>query len=239
MSEGPLEGPGGWGRSYLWEHVQGSLSRDFWLLSAPGRAVWGVASATCHSLACLPALTCLRNGEMEMAPVFVLSAFDGFSVFRPPEPREWGPRCSFLPPGRLSPALASRRSASRAGSPAGPPGPVTNAASRFLPLPHHPTPSSPWQPGSSPCCSVTQSSPILCDPMDCSIPGFPALHHLPEFAQTHVHWISDAMQPTSSPVVPFSYPQSFPTSGSFLVSQLFTPGSQSIGASASVFPVNT
>ena len=39
------------------------------------------------------------------------------------------------------------------------------------------------------------SCPILCNPMDCSTPGFPVLHWLPGFAQTHVHWISDAIQP--------------------------------------------
>ena len=38
----------------------------------------------------------------------------------------------------------------------------------------------------------------LCDPMDCSTPGFPVLLYLPEFAQTHVHWISDAIQPSHS-----------------------------------------
>ena len=37
------------------------------------------------------------------------------------------------------------------------------------------------------CCSVAQSCPTLCDPMHCSMPGFPILHNLPEFAQTHVH----------------------------------------------------
>ena len=37
----------------------------------------------------------------------------------------------------------------------------------------------------------------FCDPMDCSMPGF-LLHHLPEFAQTHVHWVSDAIQPFHS-----------------------------------------
>ena len=37
------------------------------------------------------------------------------------------------------------------------------------------------------CCSVTKSCPTLCDTMDCSTPGFPVLHHLPELAQTHVH----------------------------------------------------
>ena len=43
------------------------------------------------------------------------------------------------------------------------------------------------------CCSVTKSCPTLCDPMDCSTPGFPALHYLPEFAQTHVHWVNDVI----------------------------------------------
>ena len=46
------------------------------------------------------------------------------------------------------------------------------------------------------CCSVTKSCPALCDPMDCSTPGFPVLHYLPEFAPIHVHWISDAIQPS-------------------------------------------
>ena len=44
------------------------------------------------------------------------------------------------------------------------------------------------------CCSVTQSCLTLWDPMDCSMPGFPVLHYLPELAQTHVHWVSDATQ---------------------------------------------
>ena len=39
------------------------------------------------------------------------------------------------------------------------------------------------------CCSVAQSCPPLCDPMGCSTSGFPVLHHLPEFAQTHVHGV--------------------------------------------------
>ena len=37
------------------------------------------------------------------------------------------------------------------------------------------------------CCSVTKSCPTLCDPMDCSMPGFPVLHYLLELAQTHIH----------------------------------------------------
>ena len=50
--------------------------------------------------------------------------------------------------------------------------------------------------GLSQFSSVTQSSPTLCDPMDCSRPGFPVLHQLPELIQTHVHWVSDAIQPS-------------------------------------------
>ena len=44
--------------------------------------------------------------------------------------------------------------------------------------------------------SVAQSCPTLCDRMDCSTPGLPVLHHLPEPGQTHVHRIGDAMQPS-------------------------------------------
>ena len=46
------------------------------------------------------------------------------------------------------------------------------------------------------CCLVTQSCPALWNPMDCSMPGFPILHHLLPFAQTHVHWVNDAIQPS-------------------------------------------
>ena len=64
-------------------------------------------------------------------------------------------------------------------------------------------------------CSVAQSCPTLCDPMDYSTPGFPVLHHLPQLAQTHVHWVGDAIQsscPLSSPSPPalsLSHHQSF------------------------------
>ena len=44
--------------------------------------------------------------------------------------------------------------------------------------------------------SVTQSCPTLCDPMNRSTPGLPVHHQLPEFTQTHVHWVSDAIQPS-------------------------------------------
>ena len=56
------------------------------------------------------------------------------------------------------------------------------------------------------CCSLfTQSCPTLWDPMDCSTPGFPVLHYLPELAQIHVHWVVDTIQPShplSSPSPP-------------------------------------
>ena len=47
-------------------------------------------------------------------------------------------------------------------------------------------------------CSVAKSCLTLCDPMDCSTPGFPVLHYLPEFAQTHGHGVGDAIQPSHS-----------------------------------------
>ena len=80
---------------------------------------------------------------------------------------------------------------------------------------------------------------IICDPMDCSIPGYPVHHQFLELAQTHVHRVGDAIQPShplSSPSPPdfyLSQHQSFP------MSQFFTSGGQSIGvASALVFPMN-
>ena len=91
------------------------------------------------------------------------------------------------------------------------------------------------------CCSVAKSCLTLCDPMDCSTPGFPLPHYLPEFAETHVHWIGNAIQP-SYPLLSPSSPalKSFPASRSFPMSQLFASGGQSIGASASalVLPVS-
>ena len=48
------------------------------------------------------------------------------------------------------------------------------------------------------CFSFTKLCLVLYDPTDCSMPGFPVLHHLPEFAQTLAHWLSDAIQPISS-----------------------------------------
>ena len=71
-------------------------------------------------------------------------------------------------------------------------------------------------------------------------PGSSVLHCLPEFAQIHVHWVSDAIQP-AHPLSPhFSCPQSFPASESFPMSRLFASRGQSTGASASAsaLPMN-
>ena len=57
--------------------------------------------------------------------------------------------------------------------------------------------------------SVAQSCPTLCDPMNCSTPGLPVHHQLPEFTQTHVHQVGDAIQPShplSSPSPPAPNP---------------------------------
>ena len=59
--------------------------------------------------------------------------------------------------------------------------------------------------------SVAQSFPTLCDPMDCSMPGFPVHHQLPELTQTHVHRVGDAIQP--------SHPLSSPSPPAFNLSQ--------------------
>ena len=77
--------------------------------------------------------------------------------------------------------------------------------------------------------SVAQSCATVCDPMDCSKPGFPVHHQLPELAQMHVQWVGDAIQP-SHPLVPFSsHLLSFPAPGSFPMGQFFASGGQSIG----------
>ena len=88
--------------------------------------------------------------------------------------------------------------------------------------------------------SATQLCPTLCDPIDCSTPGLPVPHQLPEFTQTHLHWVGDAIQ-SSSVILFSSCVQSSSASGSFRMSQLFTSGGQRIGVSAStsVLPVNT
>ena len=89
--------------------------------------------------------------------------------------------------------------------------------------------------------SVAQSCPTLCDPMNCSTPGLPVHQQLPEFTQTHVHWVSDAIQP--------SHPLSSPSPPALNLSQhqglikwvSSASGGQSIevSASTSVLPMNT
>ena len=59
--------------------------------------------------------------------------------------------------------------------------------------------------------SVPQSCPALCNPMDCSTPGFPVHHQLSELTQTHVHGVGDAIQP--------SHPLSSPSPSVFTLSQ--------------------
>ena len=54
------------------------------------------------------------------------------------------------------------------------------------------------------CCSVPKLCLTLCDPMDCSTPGFLVPHHLPKLVQTHVHWIDDAIQPSHPLMLSFS-----------------------------------
>ena len=90
------------------------------------------------------------------------------------------------------------------------------------------------------CYSVAPLCPAICNPMDCSPPGFPVLHHLT--VRSNSHPLSRSCPPAIlSSVFPFSSClQSFPSSRSFPVSQLFTSGGQSIGpsVSASVLSVN-
>ena len=70
------------------------------------------------------------------------------------------------------------------------------------------------------CCSIAKLCLTLCNPMVCSTPGFPVPHHLPGFAQVHVHWISGTIQPShplwpsSSSAFNFSQHQGLPAADS-------------------------
>ena len=102
--------------------------------------------------------------------------------------------------------------------------------------------SIPWS-GRSSCgengSSVQFSHSVISDsldPIDHSMPGLPVHHQLPEFTQTYVHHVGDAIQPS---VVPFSsHLQSFPASGSFQMSQFFASDGQGFGFSFNISPFN-
>ena len=87
--------------------------------------------------------------------------------------------------------------------------------------------------------SVAQLCPTFWDSMDCSTPGLPVHHQLLEFASDSCPSSRWCHPTISSSVIPFSSRlQAFSASGSFPMSQFFISGGQSIGASASVFPMN-
>ena len=71
--------------------------------------------------------------------------------------------------------------------------------------------------------SLAQSCPTFCNPMDCSTPGFPVLHYLPELAQTHVHWVDDAIHAQESSPTP-----QFKSINSLALSLLYCPALTSI-----------
>ena len=83
------------------------------------------------------------------------------------------------------------------------------------------------------CCSRAKLCPILCDPINCSTWGFSVLNYLPVYAQTHAHWVRDAINHLILCHPLSSCPQPFPASGSFQMIWLFVSHSQSFGASAS------
>ena len=87
------------------------------------------------------------------------------------------------------------------------------------------------------CCSVTRFCLTLCDPLDCSMPGFLSFTVFQSLHKLIVHWVGDAIQSSHLLLPASSCLQSFPASGSFLF-QLFASGGQNIGTSASVLPVN-
>ena len=89
--------------------------------------------------------------------------------------------------------------------------------------------------------SVIQSCLTLCNPMSCSRPGLPVQHQLPEFTQTHVHQVGDAIQPShplSSPSPPAPIPPSIRVSSIESTLHMRWP-STGVSASASVLPMNT
>ena len=70
--------------------------------------------------------------------------------------------------------------------------------------------------------SVQSLNRVICNSMNCSTSGLPVHHQLTESIQTHVHWVSDAIQPSHLPPFLSTLPSIFPASGTFQMSQLFT-----------------
>ena len=91
-------------------------------------------------------------------------------------------------------------------------------------------------------CSVTKSCLTLCNPVACSMPGFPVLYHLLELAQTYFHWVSDAIQascPVSSPSLPAFYLSRHQSLFQWVSSlHHVTKVSSAASASAPVLPIN-
>ena len=81
--------------------------------------------------------------------------------------------------------------------------------------------------------SIGQLWLTRCIPMDCSMPGFPVCHEIPELAQTHLHLVGDAIQPSHPVSAPSPPAFNLPQPQSFQMSQFFASGSQSIVVSAS------
>ena len=126
---------------------------------------------------------------------------------------------------------------------------INSLALSFLQSPTLTSIHNHWTPGNSQdscffcccCCPVAKLCLTPCDPMNCTMPGFPYLHRLPEFPQTPVHGVGDAIQPSHPLLSPSPLAVSLSQhQRSIPVSQLFASGGQSIGdsASASVLSVN-
>ena len=58
-------------------------------------------------------------------------------------------------------------------------------------------------------CSVAKLCPVIGDPINCNTPGFPVFPHILEFAQTHVHWVSDMIQPSIHPTIQYCYKEKY------------------------------
>ena len=86
-------------------------------------------------------------------------------------------------------------------------------------------------------CSVAQSCLALCDPMDCSMPGFHVHYQLPEPAQTQVHWVGDAIQPPH-PLLSTSPPAFSLCQHQGLFQWVSSASGIGAPASASIFPMN-